>query len=87
MPPLLLLASWVTNQQSYPGRIILPVAMSSALLMVLFCSFEDDHAHFKMLFSHGMLGLIMSASLAFFIVHAKQHLAKVCIMIVVLLEK
>jgi len=54
--------------------------------MVLFCSFEDEYAHYKMLFHHGVLGLIMSASLAFFIVCAKQSLAKVCIMIVVVLK-
>ena len=54
--------------------------------MVLFCSYEDEYAHYKMLFHHGVLGLIMSAFLAFFIVCAKQSLAKVCIMIVVVLK-
>ena len=57
--------------------------MSSSLLMVLFCSFEDEYAHYKMFFHHGVLGLIMSTSLTFFIVYAKRYLAKVCIMIVV----
>lgn len=55
--------------------------------MVLFCSFEDEYAPYKMLFHHGVLGLIMSASLAFFIVYAKRYLAQVCIIIVVLLKK
>ena len=53
--------------------------------MVLFCSFEDEYAHYKMLFHHGLLGLIMGGSLAFFIVYAKQYLAKVCIFIVIVL--
>lgn len=75
-PPILLLASWLTNKQNYPGKVILTVAMSSSLLMVLFCSFEDEYAHYKMLFHHGLLGLIMSGSLAFFIVYAKRYLAK-----------
>jgi len=85
-PPILLSASWLTNKQNYPSNVILTVALSSSLLMVLFCSFEDEYAHYKMLFHHGVLGLIMSASLAFFIVCAKQSLAKVCIMIVVVLK-
>lgn len=79
-PPILLSASWLTDKQNYPGKVILTVALSSSLLMVLFCSFEDEFAHYKMLFHHGVLGLIMSVSLAFFIVCAKQSLAKVCIM-------
>lgn len=86
-PPILLLASWITNKQNYPGKVILTVALASSLLMVLFCSFEDEYAHYKMLFHHGLLGLIMSGSLAFFIVYAKQYLAKVFIVIVVLLKK
>jgi len=86
-PPILLLASWLIDKQNYPGKVILTVAMSSSLLMVLFCSFEDEYAPYKMLFHHGVLGLIMSASLAFFIVYAKRYLAKVCIIIVVLLKK
>ncbi|KAJ7362065.1 hypothetical protein OS493_013154 [Desmophyllum pertusum] len=48
------------------------VAFSSPLLMVLFCTFEDEYAYYRMTFSHGTFGLIMSASLAFFIVHAKD---------------
>jgi len=83
-PPILLLASWLIDKQNYPGKVILTVAMSSSLLMVLFCSFEDEYANYKMLFHHGVLGLIMSASLAFFIVYAKQYLTKVCIGIVAL---
>ena len=86
-PPILLLASWLTNKQNYPGKVILIVAMSSSLLMVLFCSFEDEYAHYKMLFHHGLLGLMMSGSLSFFIVYAKRYVAKVCIFIVVLLKK
>lgn len=85
-PPILLSASWLTDKQNYPGKVILTVALSSSLLMVLFCSFEDEFAHYKMLFHHGVLGLIMSVSLAFFIVCAKQSLAKVCIMIEVVLK-
>ena len=80
-PPLVLLASWVTIQHNYPDKIIILVTTSSSLLMVLFCTFEDEHAHYKMSFSHGAFGLIMSAALAFFIVHAKRSLPKVCIML------
>jgi len=86
-PPILLSASWLTNKQNYPSNVILTVALSSSLLMVLFCSFEDEYAHYKMLFHHGVLGLIMSASLAFFIVCAKQSLAKAsCVELLYLLN-
>ena len=81
-PSLVLIASWVTTQHIYPDKIIALVSTTSSLLMVLFCTFEDEHAHYRMSFSHGAFGLVMGASLAFFIVHLKRSLPKVCIMLV-----
>ncbi|XP_078347247.1 uncharacterized protein LOC144632462 isoform X2 [Oculina patagonica] len=75
-PPIVLIASWVTNQHYYSDKIIILVTTSSSLLMVLFCTFEDEHAHYRMSFSRGAFGIIMGASLAFFIVHAKRSLPK-----------
>ena len=76
--PLVLLASWVIRRQSYPDKIILFVAVSSSLLMVLFCTFEDKIADYKVSFTDGLFACIMSGSMAFFTVHAKIYLPKVC---------
>ncbi|XP_078348261.1 uncharacterized protein LOC144633285 [Oculina patagonica] len=74
--PLVLLASWVTNRQSYPDKIIIFVSISCALLMVLFCTLEDSIADYSVSFSDGAFAFIMSTSLAFFTVHAKRYLPK-----------
>jgi len=74
--PLVLLASWVTNRHSYPDKIIVFVTISSSLLMVLFCTLEDSFADYKVSFTDGLFACIMSASLAFFTVHAKRYLPK-----------
>ena len=50
--------------------------------MVLFCSLVDSAANFKVTFSDGAFGFIMSASLAFFTIHAKRYLPKVCMDVV-----
>ena len=78
-PPLVLLASWVTNRQSYPDKIVVMVTLSCSLTMVLFCSMEDAYAHYKVSFSDGAFGFMMAASLAFFTVHGKKYLPKVCL--------
>ncbi|XP_058946031.2 uncharacterized protein [Pocillopora verrucosa] len=74
--PLVLIASWLTGRHAYPDKIILLVAASSSLVMILFCSFEDRPAHYRMSFNHGAFGLLMGMSLAFFIVQAKRCLSK-----------
>ena len=76
--PLVLLASWVTNRHNYPDKIIVFVAISSSLLMVLFCAFEDSFADYDVSFTDGLFACQMSASLAFFTVYAKRYLPKVC---------
>lgn len=79
--PLVLLASWVTNRHSYPDKIIIFVAISSSLLMVLFCTFEDYFADYDVSFTDGLFACQMSASLAFFTVYAKRYLPKVCMIV------
>lgn len=76
--PVALIASWVTNRHSYPDKVITFVAISSSLLMVLFCSLEDSYADYKVSVIDGLFAFIMSASLAFFTVYAKRHIPKVC---------
>ena len=78
-PPLILLASWVTNRQSYPDKIAIMVTLSCSLTMVMFCSMDDPYAHYKVSFSDGAFGFMMAASLAFFTVHGKKYLPKVCL--------
>ena len=79
----MLVASWLTGRHAYPDKIILLVAASSSLVMILFCSFEDRPAHYRMSFNHGAFGLLMGMSLAFFIVQAKRCLSKVIILIMI----
>ena len=79
----MLIASWLTGRHAYPDKIILLVAASSSLVMILFCSFEDRPAHYRMSFNHGVFGLLMGMSLAFFIVQAKRCLSKVIILIMI----
>lgn len=74
--PVALIASWVTNRHSYPDKVITFVAISSSLLMVLFCSLEDSYADYKVSVIDGLFAFIMSASLAFFTVYAKRHIPK-----------
>lgn len=77
-PPLIFLASWVTNRRSYPDKIIIFVSVSCSLLMVLFCTLEDHFADYSVSFIDGAFGFIMSTSLAFFTVNVKRYLPKVC---------
>lgn len=76
MAPLVLVTSWLMGRHSYPDKIIVLVAAASSLVMVLFCSFKDCHAHYRMSFSHGAFGLLMATSLAFYIEQAKICLSK-----------
>ena len=77
--PLVLLASWVTTRHSYSDKIIIFVSISCSLLMVLFCTLEDDFAEYSVSFGDGAFAFLMSVSLAFFTVHAKRYLPKVCL--------
>lgn len=81
---MVLLASWLTSRQCYNDRIVIFVVILCSLLVVLFCSLEDSTAKFKVSFSDGVFALMMSASLAFFTVHSKRFLHKVCIYMQVL---
>lgn len=76
-PPLILLASWLTNRQTYPDKIIVMVTISCSLLLVMFSSMHDVYAFYKMSFSDGAFGFIMAASLAYFIIYGKRYLPKV----------
>ena len=49
--------------------------------MVLFCALEDSFADYKVSFTDGLFACVMSASLAFFTVHTKRYLPKVCLSI------
>ena len=79
--PLVVLATWMTNRQSYPEKIIIIVSLSCSLLMVLFCAMQDRIANYKMTLLDGAFGFIMASSLAFFTVHGKNNLSKVCLLL------
>ncbi|XP_068760798.1 uncharacterized protein [Montipora capricornis] len=74
--PLVVLATWTTNRQSYPEKIIIIVSLSCSLLMVLFCGMQDRIANYKTTLLDGAFGFIMASSLAFFTVHGKNNLSK-----------
>ncbi|KAJ7384391.1 hypothetical protein OS493_021799 [Desmophyllum pertusum] len=69
----------MTNRHSYPDKVIIFVTVSSSLVMILFCTLEDSQADYQVSFSDGAFALAMSASLAFFTVHAKRYLPKATI--------
>lgn len=75
-PPAILLASWLTSRECYPDKVVILLVMSSAFVMVLFCSMEDPYAYYKMSFTDGVFGFMMAVSLAFFTVHAKKCLSQ-----------
>lgn len=75
-PAMVLLASWQTSRQCYSDRILIFVVILCSLLVILFCSLEDSPAEYKVSFRDGVFALMMSASLAFFTVHAKRFLPK-----------
>ena len=79
MPPQVLLASWLLNRESYSDVIIVVVAFTSFLLMLTFCSMQDSIANYKVTFLNGTFGFIMAASMAFYVVHGKNSLSKVCL--------
>ena len=79
MPPQVLLASWLVNRESYPDLIIVVVAFTSFLLMLTFCSMQDGIANYKVTFLNGTFGFMMAASMAFYSVHGKNSLSKVCL--------
>ena len=81
MLPQVLLASWLVNRESYPDVIIVVVTISSSLLMVIFCGMQDSIANYKVTFLHGAFGFMMAASMAFFTVHGKNCLLKVCLFV------
>lgn len=74
--PLVLLATWVTNRQSYPDKIIIMVSFSCSLLMLMFCGLQDRITSYKMTFFDGVYGFMMAGSLAFFTVYGKEYLTK-----------
>ena len=79
MPPQVLLASWLVNRESYSDVIIVVVAFTSFLLMLTFCSMQDSIANYKVTFLNGIFGFMMAASMAFYSVHGKNSLSKVCL--------
>ncbi|XP_068762274.1 uncharacterized protein [Montipora capricornis] len=74
--PLVLLATWVTNRQSYPDKIIIMVSLSCSLLMLMFGGLQDRITSYKMTFFDGVYGFMMAGSLAFFTIYGKEYLTK-----------